>query len=299
VNCNWVDNGGDAGCVLFIGADNLGSALRFHHLTVNNNAQFGRAIHVDWAPGTAVNASISAHNLTAVVPSQPTVSRSFAVSMISKGNHVEAYSNDLTCVADANACQTIMCYGTADCKLHHNKMTMQQNITVETGRAMILDGGTLNGEVWNNNVTTNNNRAVRVRDSSNIRIHDNTFGPVTGINIATIHLGDPDAGVNDLNVTVDNNTIQGAGGIVVFIRNGINATVRNNHVTCAGCSRSFASVRTGIQTEITISDNPDILLNWPSPQIFVEGPNGKATICNSGTAFGSGIIVPIFTSPCP
>jgi hypothetical protein len=299
VNCNWVDNGGDAGCILFIGEANLGNTLRFHHLTVNNAAQFGRAIHVDWSPGTGVNASLSVHNLTIVVPSQPTVSRSFGVSIISKGNHVEGYSNDLTCVADANACQTIMCFGTTDCKLHHNKMTMQQNITAETGRAMILDGGVTNGEVWNNNIITNNNRAVRVRDSSNIRIHDNILGPVTAVNTAAIHLADPDAGVNDLNVTVDNNTITAQGGIVVFIRNGINAFVRNNHVICSGCSNSFATVRTGTQTELTLSDNPDILLSWPSPQIFVEGPNGKATICNSGTGFGSGIIVPIFTTPCP
>ena len=85
----------------------------------------------------------------------------------------------------------------------------------------------------------------------------------------------------------------------MFIRNGINAFVRNNHVICSGCSNSFATVRTGTQTELTLSDNPDILLSWPSPQIFVEGPNGKATICNSGTAFGSGIIVPVFTTPCP
>jgi hypothetical protein len=176
---------------------------------------------------------------------------------------------------------------------------MDQNITPETGRAMILDGGVLNGEVWNNNVVTNNNRAVRVRDSGNIRIHDNVMGPVTAINEAAIHLADPDSGVNDLNVTADNNTITAQGGIVVFIRNGINAFVRNNKVICVGCSNVFASVRNGTRTEITLSDNPDVLLSWPSPQIFVEGPNGKATICNSGTGFGSGIIVPIFTTPCP
>jgi hypothetical protein len=304
INCNWVDNGGDTGCLLLIGYPTQGAALRVHHLNISNVGQLGRAMHIDWLGGAvSPTIDISIHNLSITVPTQPSAARSYAISILGGNNRVEAYSNDLVCQSDARACQAIMCFGTVDCKLHHNRINMQQSATDEPGRSMLFDGGVLNGESWNNDVQVHDNRAVRIRDSSNIRVHDNQFRLITCCQtIGAIHLADPDGtALDDLNVLIDNNNFENAGGLVFFIRSGINAFVRNNHVTCNGCGGGlFGSVRNAFTTtQITFSDNPDVLLNLPSPQIFVEGPNGQATICNSGTGFGSGTIIPIFTTPCP
>jgi hypothetical protein len=260
---------------------------------------------MDWPAGTSQTViDIKLYNLSIYVPPQPTTVRSYAISTTTVHHRLEAYSNDITCDSNAEACQGISCFEANDCKFHHNRINMQKSATNESGRALAYNGGTLNGEAWNNDITTNDNRAVRVRDSFNVRIHDNTFRqinccPIAGA-VGAIHLADPDTGINDLNVVIDHNTFDAQGGNLIFIRNGINAFVRNNKVTCTGCfsGELFASVRAGIQTEITLSDNQDVILNLPSPQIFVEG-GAQATICNSGIAFGAGTIIPIFTSPCP
>ncbi len=301
VNCNFVDNGGDAGCVWFAAEGSAAAGIRAHHLTITNQAQFSRALHIDW-PSTnpAPATSIRLYNITATVLTQPLADRSFALSVIGSNQRVEAYSNNLTCVASARACQGIMCFGNLDCKMHHNQITMTQNTTDETGRAMLFDGDTLDGEAWNNLINANNNRGLRIRDSFNIRVHHNIFNNITDQSgLATIHLGDPDgAAVNDLNAQVDHNTFNANGGQIVFIRGAINAFVENNRVTCtAACANSsFAAVRASTRTELTLRNNQDVILVWPPPQHFVES-GAKLFVCNSGSSFGAGTTTVI--NPCP
>jgi len=302
-NCTWADNGGDAGCLKILSTQTPTAPMRLHHLTLQNSAQQARALHIDWgAPAKVNGVTIKLTNLTINVPSQPSAARSYAISILGARHNVEAASNHITCVADARACQAIMCFGTADCRMHHNRVILTQNTTDETSRGLLFDGGVEGGEAFNNTITANNNRGVRIRDSAHIRIHRNTFQNITETgSLATIHLGDPDGtAVNDLDVLVDNNTFEAAGGKMIFIRGAINATVSNNVVTCIGggaCSSSlFATVRAATKTELRLENNPGALLSLPPEQIFVE-QGTKIFLCNSGNAFGSGTIVHISCPP--
>src|SRR5262249_3837614 len=146
----------------------------------------------------------------------------------------------------------------------------------------------------------NNNRAVRVRDSFHVRVHDNLFQRIRANGAAAIHLADPDSGTNDLDALIDNNTFQVLDGTAVLIRNGINATVRNNTISCIdGCNKAGklfwvrSPLAVGNRTEINIENNSSNALDLASPPIVVS-TGATATICNSGTATGNGQI----TSSC-
>jgi hypothetical protein len=248
-------------------------------------------------PRPARGYSIRLSHITANVPKQPDVSRSFALSIIATNHVVEVSDNHLTCESGAAACQAVMCYRTADCKMHHNFVEMNTNTTKADGRALLFDRAE-NGEAWNNTILVNNNRAVRVRDSFHVRIHDNQFRQIAANGAAAVHLADPDAGTNDLDVLVDGNTFEVIDGTAIFIRNGVNATVRNNTISCAdGCSRlgRLFSIRSpigaGNRTEITIENNPTAALNPASPPIAV-GLGARVNSCNSGSATGKGEIIP-------
>lgn len=303
IKCDWPDNGGDAGCLWITSTSTPAKPMRLHHLTSENAAQLSRAIHIDWASAAKTNGvSIRLSNLTVNVLSQPNAARSFAIAVLGARQNMEARDNDLTCAGDARACQAVMCFGTTDCRIHHNRITMNQNSTDETGRAILFDGGVEGGEAFNNLVISNNNRGVRIRDSVNIRVHHNQFKNITNtLSFATIHLGDPDgAAVNDLNVLVDQNTFEAAGGKMVFIRGAINATVANNTVTCVGagaCTGSLmATVRAGTRTELRLENNPGSIMSLPPEQIFVES-GATVFVCNSGQTFGSGTVVPVTCPP--
>jgi hypothetical protein len=305
INCNWPDNGSDAGCVRITSTTATSTVqLRIHHLTVTNTGNATRSIHVDW-PLTSkpTITSIRIFNNTMLVPTQPTVSRSFAVSVVGTNHTVEMFSNDVTCVADANACQALVCFRAASCKFHHNRADMLFNTTSERGRALLFDGSVQSGEAWNNLIIANNNRAVRIRDSFNIRVHHNQIKNIQNNGAGTIHLADPDAGaVNDLRTLVDENDFELADGIVLFVRNGFNVTARNNRFSCSGnCSLSkFAIVRTplspGTRSELTLENNPNVILYMAPPQVTVD-LGGTLNICNSGQAGGNGTIIPTACVP--
>jgi hypothetical protein len=229
------------------------------------------------------------------------VSRSYVLSLQGGGLTAEIAHNDLTCSGGANACQAMMCYACHDAKMHDNRITMLPNTTSDTGRALLFDS-TDNGEAWNNLIYVNNNRGLRIRDSSNVNVHHNVFKNITGRAqnyVAGIHLGDPDHGTNDLHSVIENNTFEVDDGSVLMIRNGINVVVRSNTVTCINkCSGQLASLRTplaGGATSVSILSNPTVS-NLPSPQTMVEA-GATATVCKSGAATGPGAITS--TTDCP
>jgi hypothetical protein len=297
INCNWPDSGSDAGCVRLTSTSSSSSALRIHHLTITNTGNATRGIHVDWPLAAKPAApSIRIYNNTIVVPSQPAVSRSFAASVIGSNHVVEFFNNDITCVADAAACQALFCFRAAECRFHHNRVDMVHNTTAQSGRAILFDGSVQAGEAWNNLIIANNNRAIRIRDSHDIRIHNNQFLNIENNGAGVIHLADPDAGaVNDLRVLIDDNAFELAGGSVIFIRNGFNATVRNNRFSCLGsCNLSkFGVVRAplapGTKSVLNLEENPNVILYMAPVQNTVE-TGGTLNLCNSGQAGGNGTI---------
>jgi hypothetical protein len=297
VNCTWVDNGGDAGCVNFSSTQTFTAELRVHHLTIFNSAQFSRGIHIDWAvTAPLLTPSIRIYNNTVGVGSQPLVSRSHAINVTANNHFIEGFNNDLTCAGDANACQGFVCQNTAECKLHHNRVNLLTNATDATARGLVWENSS-QGEAWNNLLNNNNNRSFRMRRSHNVRIHENDFKVITDTRgFGALHLGDPDTGDDDLNVLVDANNFELAGGNVIFLRSGFKALVRGNFFTCVGgCSTSsLGSIRapnpTGFRSEVTFENNQGIVLFAAPPQINVQAP-AQVTVCNSGTAGGTGTVI--------
>jgi hypothetical protein len=300
INCSVPDSGNVPGCLSLASGNTVTVPPRIHHLTITNTGNGTRAIHIDW-PMTAKVAfvSIRFYNLTALVPSQPTVPRSYAISFQGLNQTPEFFNNDLTCSADAAACQGIMCFQTGDCKVHHNRLNLLRNTSgADTGRGVLFDGFTLDGEAWNNIFDVHNNRGVRVRASFNVRIHDNRFLNVEdSAGSGAVHLADP-AGTDtdDLNALVDNNDFELAGGTVLFMRNGINATLRSNRFSCSGlCSSSkLVLLRSPLTPGTTFSilnveNNPDVILYMAPPQSRVDF-GAVLNICNSGQAGGTGTV---------
>jgi hypothetical protein len=123
------------------------------------------------------------------------------------------------------------------------------------------------------------------------RIHDNVVQRVTCCGATAVHLGDPDAGSNDLDVIVERNSFEVVDGTVLMIRAGYNAWFRTNTLTCAGCSgltARLATVRNMGTTNIVFENNPTAVA-LGTPQISVE-TSASATVCNSGQATGAGVI---------
>ena len=323
VNCDWIDVGSLAGCVQILSGSPPLAQTRIHHLTIHNSGGSvgttgSRAIHVDWAVPSAINAiSMRFYNITSTVNNQPTVTRSHNLNITGDGQIVEIAYNDMTCGGDAEACQGAVCLFEADCKMHGNTMTMAVNTTGEGARSMVFDHG-FNGEVWNNIVNTNNNRAVRVRDATNVFIHDNTFKSISGVS-AAVHLADPDFGTDDLNAVVSNNSFEIADGIGIFIRSGKDAFVRHNTITCiAPCTGIFGDLRTPLNvacpagvtkpgllcgvpdTSSMVFETNSTVSVLPAPQILVA-PGAVASVCNSGSTGpgpgGLGTVVPVATCP--
>lgn len=303
VTCNFNDHGGDVGCIKITSSAPVSAGARIHHLTLHNGGNAGsRALHIDWpAPAPASGFSVRVFNLSGDTVAQPDVSRSYLLSIQGGGLTAEIAHNDLTCSGGANACQAIMCFGCHDAKMHDNRITMLPNTTSDTGRALLFDSAD-NGEAWNNLIYVNNNRGLRIRDSSNVTAHHNAFKNITGRAqdyVAAVHLGDPDRGTNDLHSVIENNTFEVDDGRVLMIRNGTNVVVRSNTVTCIKtCSGQLASVRSPLAngtTSISILSNPTAS-NLPAPQTVVEA-GAVVTVCKSGAVIGPGAITR--TVDCP
>src|SRR5207244_1929645 len=157
-----------------------------------------RAIFVDWSPpeqasrfGLRIyNTSISTPTCT--LEPNTVCTRVNAVRVQSqKALTLEAFQNDWTCSADTNACQGIELFDVGYSRIHHNRITMAANILPETGRAIDCDGnhvpGSRNCEVDFNYIVANNNRAFRVRSSTNAHFHDNYVADCSNVVSGCVH----------------------------------------------------------------------------------------------------------------
>ncbi len=302
VTCNYAD-AGEQGCIYLNSSGSASATLSLHHLTIaqtsTTSSGAARGVHIDWTPASnSLAYAIRVYNVTSTVgnatgPRTPNLN-------IQGGNLTVEYAfNDISCPAGANACQGQVCYGVRSCMMHDNRLTMADNIVPdgETGRALLFDS-TSGGAAWNNLVYTNNNRAVRIRDSVGIRIYNNSFKHIDGsaANYAgAIHLGDPDSGSNNLQAEIDHNTFEMVGGNAVWARNAYNVTVHDN--TVSGTSGTWGLLRSplsGGTTNIMFNNNPSVI-TLGTPESMVES-GAQASFCNSGSASGSGAVS--YTSGC-
>jgi hypothetical protein len=243
---------------------------------------------------------------------------------------VEVDHNILTCSDNASACQGAELFASRGSFVHHNQINLPSVCTLcgESARGTIFDSS--NGEFAFNNVLTNANRGVRVRSfptSDIVIVHDNAFRNVLAPGrIAAVHVGENDVNLSTINVFVYGNLFElGPGGNGVVSAAAKNVFVRNNIVSCVNgdCSTAGFLALTDVPagsygttgTDITVSNNNVNVLNSVSrPAVKVcqsPGTAGltcgfsstqslqtSATICNSGTAVGNGMIN-IVSPPCP
>lgn len=311
VFCNHPDHEGNAGCVWITSDRTPVAGMRLHHLTVYNANSSGtiggRAIHIDWSNTQLANAApaITIDHITSRLADVVGGSRNLNISIISRMN-AEIKYNDVTCPAGAAACQGVMCYGITNCKVHDNLIEMSPNYTAETGRGIILDQAS-SGEVYSNEITANNNRAVRLRGTKLTRVHGNTIKNITAggnglvAQLGAVHLADSDPvdgfETGDAN-EIDTNRFEVAGGTVIFTRGGDATTVfHDNEIVQMTSGGKLASMRVwsagGGTSSLTIKDNPTATV-LPAPQTTVEA-GAAVVICTSGTATGAGTI----TTVCP
>jgi hypothetical protein len=221
--------------------------------------------------------------------------RNYNLSIVASTNMEVAY-NSMHCPSGSYACQAQMCYGTSWCKMHDNYIALDADTSGETSRGLLFDSAQ-GGEAWNNVVIANNNRAIRIRDSKNVRVHNNTIKNVTaGLapqtqQIAAVHLADPDTGFTSaMNLEIDHNSFEMNGGTTVMTRGGNGMVFHDNTFTSIG-GGTLARVRSWSYgtSAITLDNNPSAATVLPAAQTMLE-PGTAATICNSGTATGSGMI---------
>ena len=277
---------------------------------------------VDWgnARSTNLGTAISAkfHNITATSATGTTSSRIVNLMIQARAAYVEQNNNDTLCLANANACQNMVCYGVPSCKMHNNRTQTQlgqqgTSVSSETGRNFLCDGDTgtgMNGcEIYNNYINANDGRAARFRNvNSNINvtsIHDNLIDNIvsgsTGNYAAAIHLCDPDSGNNDASSwDVLNNTLNfktGAGNGVMARACAGFPKFRNNTLHCTGsCGGMLGDVRQSGSLASTL----ELINNDPVPLISNPQANAETyttlRVCKSGSAGGAGLITSV---SCP
>ena len=311
VSCNFGDTETDHGCIELTSEAASSRTVQIRDLnvrqlsTVTDNA--ARAIHIDWtAASNTLSPTTPSVRLSGINASDSASKghRSPVLGVQGSGVTVEADHNQLTCPTGANACQGIVCYGVHGCWIHANRIVLASNPRIEeTARAILFDQ--LNqksndfGEAWNNVIVANEGRAIRIRGAFNVWVHDNRIESVensteTESYVGAIHLGDPDAGVDNLKDTrIFHNTIElGRRGVVIFARNSRDAVVENNTILCkAPCTEAgFASVRTPLEpndsSRLTLRNNFGIGVSLES-----EVDRGaELNLCNSGSGTGKGRI---------
>jgi hypothetical protein len=262
-------------------------------LRVRNRAELSRGIHVDWPLAKpSRKTSIELDDIEAYVGPQPLVSRSYAISIMGRGQSVVIANSKLICSENARACQAVMCYGVAMCRIHDNQITMEKNLTATSGRAILFDGHTEGGEAWNNTVTVNNNRAVRIRDSQKIRVHHNKFLKITAgqSGLAAIHVGDPDGGGFDvLHSSIDHNRFESTGGDIVFGRGVDGLDFSDNDMLCDGVCNAAVVARLRLHQKSRVRFRGNTVSGFAPPQIRLDA-GSEAVLCDTQLVASGGIV---------
>lgn len=322
------DESATPGCIsLQRGDSTIAGVTEIDHLTLSNtdvstSTAGGRVLFTDGGTATASNLGTAftfrMHNLTATSSTGTTSGRIVVLQIQSSQDRVEYSYNDTLCLATANACQDMICYGVMDCKMHNNR-SQSQLTTLGTGtspevpRNFLCDGDVgvgMNGcEIYNNYINANDGRAIRWRDVNSshntVSAHDNLIDNIqngsTGNYIAAIHVCDPDSGTNDgSSYSIYNNTLnfvanQAGNGLMARGCTGF-PTFKNNVIECsANCSGVLTNNRLGYGAgTLAIMNNNPVPLS-SNPQNSVESGN-TTNYCNSGSIGGAGTMVPI---TCP
>jgi hypothetical protein len=197
---------------------------------------------------------------TVSVDSAPTSARAIGFDIL-MSKKMLFHHNDLTCTANASACngiQLISSYeGYVNSELYNNKLTADTNITGQSSPRMILVNGKDSGsigiqgvKVYNNYCTANNGRCFRFRQVNDLLVHDNEVVSCTATQgYGCYHFADPSNGtsyVGDALANIYNETIAlDTGGVAFWLRDGNGWSVKNCTVT--GTHGKLGDIRTPVQ----------------------------------------------------
>jgi hypothetical protein len=315
ISCKAADHDADAGCIGINASDapTLSNPAEFHHLTIHNSAEnvVTRTIFVDWSPQKQ-NApfGLRIYNTTIVSPPcsiEASCNRTNDVRVQSGTLSLDAFHNDWTCSADTNACQAIELFAMRNSHIHHNRLNMEKTKLPETSRAIVCDGDKVPGsdhcEVDSNYIIANNNRAFRVRSSTNVHFHHNYIADCANTASGCIHLYDQSSTPEDYGkLVIEQNVVEMNGGAAIYLRCGKGALIRDNRVKTVPngkLSGTFAIVTSwgqGCTTDATFLRNG--IVGDPNILVVNNPPaTAKATVCRSGKSSGTGAVTEL--KDCP
>ncbi len=314
-----------------------------HHLTVENQSPTPQA-NIDInaiVPATVTAPILKLDHITSTVAAtaaQFPRSRNIMDDGANGGDPtqqsvpIEAFNNLITCADDASACQGVELYDAPYAYVHNNQINLPTHCgaCADSARGILFDQLSNDGVAAYNRIDVEANRAVRVRATKSISIHDNEFDNIGDLGrLAAIQVGETNAGIDDDFVNVFNNAFQlGAGGAGVTSASAADVYVYANTVSCVGndCSAAGPLAKTDIpdtlaadQTGGTINAmNNDVssldAANVASVHIcgYTGGtaydcggsnlPAATTTgyVCNNGAVAPTGHgVIKLTTPPCP
>lgn len=323
---------------------------RIHHITVENNALYPLTninitstvassvttpvLQIDHVTTTVAASAAGANRTRNVMDDGANGSNPQIASM-----PVEAFNNLVTCSDNASACQGFENYDAANSYYHNNKILLPANCATcgDAARGIIFDTDSNNGVAAFNEFFLNGpNRAVRVRLSQHISVHDNLIHGVQGVakglpgaawdRYGAIHVGESNFSVDDDFLSVFNNQFEmGALGTAVDSSAAADVYVFDNTSTCTSgqdCTGviwaktdipdTVAADQSGTNLNVFNNDLSQI----PSPVFHVCGATDgsffdcagsttgttSATVCNQPgvTITGTGTATQVAAgTPCP
>lgn len=248
VNCS-IPDGSTYGCLLAVNDIPLTSQVRLHHLVVNNAADPGtgavRAVHVETDGNPPVGSGYKVDHVAITVQSAPSSVRSIGINATT-GDQLELSFNNLTCSANASACngiQDINGYSLSNVPslIHDNLITLNAAPGISQSARGIAINGPDSGssapsgfQVYNNVCTANTNRCFRARQVAGATFQNNTVYNCADTDAGCYHLGDPSGTapfVTNMNIVVQNESIQMNGGVAFYVRNASAIAIMNNTLT--------------------------------------------------------------------
>jgi hypothetical protein len=317
------------GCINFTSATvNPTTANKVHDLVVrNNNLGDASLLSFDWS--TASDGTVPVIQVYNNDLQSPSGGFSRTYNVYLEGNssrtwkQAEAFNNIIRFATTSYGQQGVMFYNCARCEAYNNHgigATVLASVS-EGGRMFGADAnstpGSKTAKIYQNYIEgISNNRATRVRGSSDVQITNNT---ITGVETANtiegncFHLGDPDSGDTDLGaLTITGNScgIKGA-GVGGWLRNAYSSTtmnIANNTFTCdaAGCASAktwfLRQALAGGRSEFTCMKNDTYTTITPN-NVYDKGssvaPKWNYASINTPTFSGTGTVALAANAGCP
>lgn len=290
--------------------------------TASNNPH---TIMVDGNSGasTPTAANIIFNNIDSTPATNVSTTRITNIQVNNQGAWIQAHDNHTTCLSTSTACQGFVAYGVAKLEHYNNWITNQQMATGtgDSPRGVICDTlstattglGTYKCDIHDNYCDAKDGRCFRTRAARTAHVWnniiDNVTPPVSGTDgtSAAVHLGNPDSGndsgttlveYNQLTLGSNNGSTSGShvGGLPFLVADtsGTGWKLQHNSLTCPSgltCSNTptWVNLRNvnGAGGQVLTVYNTTFTGSISTPQNNVES-SGTLTLCNSGTASGSG-----------